>query len=56
MFEFDTILSCPLCKESLKKDKYGKFVHCEKCGARYEIKHGIPDLTNPVNQDELDME
>lgn len=52
--DFYSILACPKCKGDLKKDKYGKFLHCVSCDEMYPIKEGIPDLRVIEKKDSKD--
>ncbi|MBS3113905.1 Trm112 family protein [Candidatus Woesearchaeota archaeon] len=38
------ILACPLCKADLEYTKDKKGLLCSKCGEKYPIKGGIPEL------------
>lgn len=41
--ELLNILACPLCKTPLEYREPAELV-CRRCGRRYEVKDGIPDL------------
>jgi len=36
------ILACPVCKGSVKPDEDEKYLLCEKCRLKYEIREEIP--------------
>jgi uncharacterized protein YbaR (Trm112 family) len=38
------LLACPRCEDRPPLRKEGLFVICDKCGARYPIVNGIPNL------------
>ncbi len=42
--ELMDIMACPGCKSDLKLSDDKKELICSKCGAKYEIKDGIPVL------------
>jgi len=41
------ILTCPVCKSSLKYFQDKKSLTCVKCKTKYEVKKGIPILLPP---------
>ena len=38
------ILACPLCKADLEYTKDRKGLLCSKCGEKYPIREGIPEM------------
>ena len=50
MFDFDSILRCPMCGGKIAKELY-----CEGCGAVYAKKHGVYKLISLARSGDQDF-